>query len=107
MSEHSAENGLPVKRMIVVGLEALCGVLDRIPRYEGRRWYRHGCWGCYPLNLAGRAAELDERWGTGIWRVIPPGGDPTTDHGVYRCECETDAHEKPHTRVFPPGKEET
>lgn len=34
------------------------------------------------------------------------GGDPTTDHGVYRCECETDAHEKPHTRVFPPGTSE-
>ena len=37
---------LQVKRAVVVGLEVVCGVLDRIPRYEQGRWYRHGCWGC-------------------------------------------------------------
>lgn len=66
-----------------IALDFAC---DRLPC-----WLQRGHDGpCEP------GSRLDPR------RPIPPGGDPTTDHGVYRCECETDAHEKPHTRVFPP-----
>jgi hypothetical protein len=27
-------------------IEWIDGVLDRIPSYEGGRWYRNGGWGC-------------------------------------------------------------
>ena len=51
---------MSVKRCIVIGLEALCTRWDNLP--IGRQ-----CWGCYPLRLAERSSQLDERWKTGVW----------------------------------------
>ncbi len=48
-----------MKRLIVVGLERTCTLLDHIPP--------QGKWGCYYLRLAQRSAELDEKWQTGVW----------------------------------------
>lgn len=63
-----------MKRTIVITLERLCGWIDNIPalRRDTKSWtslqfYRHGCFGCYPLRLTNIAVDLDERWGTGVW----------------------------------------
>lgn len=59
---------MTLKRSVVIGLEWLCGLLDRIPVYSEGRWYWDGgAVGCYWLRLAERSAALDERWGTGVW----------------------------------------
>lgn len=59
------------KRAIVVGLELACGLIDDIPGIwvsEGRiRFVRHAQYGCWPLRLAQRSADLDDRWGTKAW----------------------------------------
>lgn len=54
-----------IKYGIVFVILALCTVFDHIPRYEQRRWWRYGDWGCYPLKLAARASRLEDRWHTG------------------------------------------
>ena len=62
---------MAVQRVIVANLERLCALLDNIPfvwrESDGWHFYRHGCLGCYPLRLAQRSADLDDRWGTGVW----------------------------------------
>jgi hypothetical protein len=60
---------MSAKWLIVWSLEALCGLLDKIPYRdpEDGKWYR-GAWGCYRFSLAERSARLDERWKTGVWR---------------------------------------
>ena len=64
-----------IRRAIVISLEWLCGVLDRLPavrRYDGEweiSWWNGGL-GCYPLNLAARSSELDLKWGTGVWTSV-------------------------------------
>lgn len=58
-----------MRRAIVIALERLCGLLDRIPVYSAGEW-RMACWGCYPLHLSRTSAELDERWGTDVWKPV-------------------------------------
>lgn len=62
---------MPIKRFVVHMMESLCSIIDHIPairRYEGRWYSTSSCWGCYPLGIARRDMELDERWNTGVWK---------------------------------------
>ena len=45
-----------MRTWIVIALEQLCGVLDRVPGQWGCRW-----------GLAELSTRLDDRWGTGVW----------------------------------------
>lgn len=60
-----------IRKAIVSGLEVACTALDLIPTYEDGRWYRFGGWGCR-LRLAARSFDLDEKWGTGVWKEPAP-----------------------------------
>lgn len=58
-----------MKFIVVAGLEKLCTLLDAIPRYTAKRWWRYGDWGCQ-LGLSMLSGTLDQRWGgTGYWRA--------------------------------------
>ena len=83
MSEQpSAENDAP-----------LCpGCDDPIPPRCQRFGVCHNCYG-----------TTDDPF---MPRPIPPGQDPSADHGVYFCDCTTDDHERPHTYAIPPDKPE-
>lgn len=61
---------MKLKLFVVWGTEKLCTLLDAVPRFsfEDKRFYRHGCWGCYPLDLAGKSLRLDEKWEVGWWK---------------------------------------
>lgn len=55
------------KRYVVTTLETLCRFIDNVPwYYRGEGWSRCGQIGCV-MGLARWSAELDERWGTGVW----------------------------------------
>lgn len=58
----------------------------------------------YASEAEARAAII-RAYGEGsghlIVRVLPPAEG---NHDVYRCECVTDDHEKPHTRILPPAQ---
>jgi len=41
-------------------LDALCGVLDCIPRCSEGRWYRYGDWGCQ-IGIARFGADIVAR----------------------------------------------
>ena len=61
-----------LKKAIVIALEKACGLLDQVPvpyRHEGRLHLGGGALGCYWFRLAARSAQLDERWGTGVWET--------------------------------------
>jgi hypothetical protein len=55
-----------MREFVVAMLEKLCTLLDAIPRYSARRWWRYGDWGC-SLGLARLSARLEQRWETGYW----------------------------------------
>lgn len=73
---------LPVRKLIVLTLEWLCGVLDNVPfpeRDDDGRWeFYKGSLGCYRLRLAERSMKLDDRWHTGVW--IAPVNRPRAEH---------------------------
>lgn len=70
-SVSATRNAHGMRRLIVVALERVCGVIDDLPGVglEGGRPHllRHSQFGCYPLRLALLSAHLDERWATGVW----------------------------------------
>lgn len=64
------------QRLVVLGLERLCELLDDIPRVtrlDGGFWdstwriERYGRYGCRYLNLIEVSKRLDERWSLGHW----------------------------------------
>ena len=65
--------------LVVMGLERLCTVIDQIPWIWEGTWYWRGLLGCYPLRLANWSARLEDRWGTGYWRIQDPGKEVQVD----------------------------
>lgn len=61
---------LKIKRLIVMGLDYACALLDSIPTWErdehGNNVKCFGRFGCGMFQLAHRAGRLDERWGTQV-----------------------------------------
>lgn len=61
------------RRFVVWALERGCFLLDRVPVIG---WWL-GCHG--PFRWSEQSWQLDERWGTGVWRAPsdePEGEDP-------------------------------
>lgn len=48
-----------MRKLIVIGLEKVCGVADRLP------WWLSGPYAC---RLARLSHDLDQRWGTEVWK---------------------------------------
>lgn len=96
MSEHSAEKDGRLRERIL----AVIGWFEEVPAKA--RSHDGSLVGHYVEASDWRVIRSELNQIANALRPIPPAGDPTTDHDVYRCECVTDAHEKPHTRVLPP-----
>jgi hypothetical protein len=56
-----------IKRFVVYGLEAACGVIDGLPSWT--YWLIIRWLGC-PNGLAAIAARLDDRWQVGLFRPL-------------------------------------
>jgi hypothetical protein len=60
------------KRAIVRGLEKACTIVDRLPgvwiEEDGWYWTWNAQYGCGKMRLAERSFNLDDKWGTGVWK---------------------------------------
>ena len=60
------------KKAYVIFLEWSCGMIDYLPgvwiEEDGWFWTKHAQYGCGKLRLAERSFELDDKWGTGVWK---------------------------------------